>query len=454
MTAKEEKTEAFDPSRDEDHSGSDQVYLLVMGPGVTRMVGIRPGKQALMGRGEDCDISVQDKKLYRQHALFKRVENQLFVTDLDSTNGTYVNGEKLLTGRRLDHGDEIKAGSTRAVAVLTSARAVPGRAPAAEGKGAETPSPVHGRGDIVVADPTMLKIYELCDRIAPKYSSALIMGETGVGKEVVARYLHSSSPYRDGPFIAINCAAVPENIAESELFGYEKGAFTGAESRKAGHLEAAHRGTLFLDEISDLAQSMQAKLLRFLDSGALTRLGGTEPVHVDTRIIGASNKDMDMEVRDGKMRADFFFRLNQFVIYLPPLRSRPSEIIPLARHFLALMSAKHGAALRFSPEAEKRLAGCDWPGNARQLRHVVERAAILAEGDVIDEGLIASTIDGSGQDAAPAPGMDSDVEDVEKRSIVDALRSSGGNVTKAAKMLGITRRRLGYKIKKYGILKP
>jgi DNA-binding NtrC family response regulator len=453
--AQEEKTEAFDPSKEDDQAGSDQVYLLVMGPGVTQMVGIRPGRQVLMGRGEDCDISVQDKKLSRQHALFKRVENQLFLTDLDSTNGTYVNGEKLLTGGRLNHGDEVKAGSTRAVAVMTAATAGPGTAQAAEGKGAEKAAPVHGRSDIVVADPTMLKIYELCDRIAPRYSSALVMGETGVGKEVVARYLHSTSPYRDGPFIAINCAAIPENIAESELFGYEKGAFTGAESRKAGHLEAAHKGTLFRDEISDLPQGMQAKLLRFLDSGTLTRLGGTEQVKVDTRIIGASNKDMDREVGEGKMRADFFFRLNQFVIYVPPLRSRPAEIIPLGRHFLNLLSVKHGAPLRFSPEAEKRLADCDWPGNARQLRHVVERAAILAEGDVLEEGLIASTMGGSGPDQpASMPGMDGDVEDVEKKAIVDALKTSGGNMTKASKILGITRRRLGYKMKKYGIRKP
>jgi len=450
---KEEKTEAFDPTREEESSASDQVYLLVMGPGVTQMVGIRTGKQMVMGRGEDCDISVQDKKLSRQHALFKRVDNQLFVTDLGSTNGTYVNGEKLLAGRPLNHGDEVKAGSTRAVAVLTSRRG--GEKPAAVTRGeAEPAGQVRGIDDIVVADPTMQKIYEFCDRIAPKYATALVMGETGVGKEVVARYLHSASRFREGPFVAINCAAIPENIAESELFGYEKGAFTGAESRKAGHLEAADGGTLFLDEVSDLPMGMQAKLLRFLDSGTFTRLGGTQPLNVNIRIIGASNKDMDGEVRDGKMRTDFFFRLNQFVIYLPPLRSRPAEIIPLARHFLALLSAKHGTALRLSPAAEKLLEDYDWPGNVRQLKHVAERAAILAEGDVIEESLVASTIDASAPDqGASGVGMDADVEDVEKKAIVDALRTTGGNMTRAAKLLGITRRRLGYKVKKYRIEK-
>lgn len=300
------------------------------------------------------------------------------------------------------------------------------------------------------------KIKDTIYRIAQTNSSVLITGESGTGKEVVARTIHEQSPVSSGPFVAINIGGVPENLLESELFGYEKGAFTGAVSRKSGMFELANGGTLFLDEIGDMPFSLQVKILRVLQEKCITRLGGTEPLPINARIVCATNKDLEQMVRDGKFREDLFFRLNVVRIHIPPLRERKDDIPLLAAWIIKKLNANMGRHFSgLTPEAMEKLKSYDFYGNIRELENILERAAIFSDGDLITE----DNIELRGNDLRPSGTKETEassseglsLKEIERQTIEKALRRWEGNRTKAANELGITRRTLITKIDEYNL---
>ncbi|MBO4393219.1 MAG: sigma-54-dependent Fis family transcriptional regulator [Spirochaetales bacterium] len=301
------------------------------------------------------------------------------------------------------------------------------------------------------------KIKDTISRIAQSNSSVLITGESGTGKEVVARTIHDQSPVSSGPFVAINIGGVPENLLESELFGYEKGAFTGAVGRKSGMFELANGGTLFLDEIGDMPFALQVKILRVLQEKSITRLGGTEPLPINARIVCATNKDLEQMVRDGKFREDLFFRLNVVRIHIPPLRERKDDIPLLVAWILKKLNNNMGRHFSgLTPEAMEKLKGYDFYGNIRELENILERAAIFSDGDLITEdnielrGDVLRPVQKKSQEAsADLEGVS--LKEIEKQAIEKALRRWEGNRTKAANELGITRRTLITKIEEYDL---
>jgi two-component system, NtrC family, response regulator AtoC len=314
------------------------------------------------------------------------------------------------------------------------------------------------KGTPVVFDPAMQRVYTLVERIADTSMTVLILGETGVGKELVCEAIHQRSSRRDRPLIKLNCAALPESLLESELFGYERGAFTGADKRKVGFFEAADGGTLFLDEIGDMPLPLQAKLLRVLERKVITRVGGTSEVATDARLIAATHRNLDNDVRSGRFRQDLLFRIGGFTIAVPPLRDRPSEIIPLAEHFVRTAAAEQARVPPvFSDDARDAVAGYDWPGNVRELRNAVERALVLATDTITAADLPERLHDASHRVRPPvATGADvrGQLAEVERAAIVAALDAESGNQTRAARRLGLSRRALIYKMEKYGLKPP
>jgi two-component system, NtrC family, response regulator AtoC len=315
------------------------------------------------------------------------------------------------------------------------------------------PAPPAPEG-VVVADPAMVKVFHLVRKVAPTPTTVMILGETGVGKEVVTEQIHRHSPRAKQPFVRLSCGSLPETLLESELFGHEKGAFTGADRRKIGYLEAAHGGTLFLDEVGEIPLSMQAKLLRVLETRKLNRVGGTDEISVDVRIVSATHRDLVAESRTGRFREDLYFRLSAFVIQVPPLRERPAEIALLAELFARQFSERIGAPPPvIAPDAAAALRRHRWPGNVRELRNAIEHAVVLVEDDGVlrAEHLPESMLkdDSSGRPSAGA--MREHLATVESKAIEEALEAEGGNQTRAAKRLGISRRALLYKIDKYNL---
>jgi two-component system response regulator FlrC len=317
-------------------------------------------------------------------------------------------------------------------------------------------SPAEEGGEVIAEDAMSREMLALARRVAASSTTVLVTGESGVGKEVMARYLHRHSPRAGKPFVAINCAAIPDNLLESTLFGFEKGAFTGAASSQAGKFEQADGGTLLLDEISEMPLALQAKLLRVLQEREVERVGGKGPIRVDVRIIATSNRDMAAEVAAGRFREDLFYRLNVFPLHLPPLRERRQDIVPLARHILARLArdaGRHGLA--FSPEAELQLTQYAWPGNIRELENVIQRAMILAAGSVIEPAhlhLPAAKIAGSAAGptgAATQAAQPTDIKSLERQHIMDALAAVGGSRKLAAERLGMSERTLRYKLARY-----
>jgi two-component system response regulator FlrC len=320
-------------------------------------------------------------------------------------------------------------------------------------------------GDFIAQDPKMLGVLDLARRFAPTDASILITGESGTGKEVMARFIHRNSRRANGPFVSVNCAAIPENLLESELFGHEKGAFTGAVARRIGKFEEANGGTLLLDEISEMDPRLQAKLLRAIQEREIDRLGGTRPVKVDIRLIGTSNRDMEATVRAGGFREDLYFRLNVLRLQLPALRERPGDILPLARW----LQQKHARANQLpdrplSAGAMAALVRNPWPGNVRELDNCLHRAVLLAGGPEIGEDAIlfqADARDGGPAAAGPEPSLPiggalagrtlvgRTVAEVERGLIIDTLHEAGGNRTHAAVILGISIRTLRNKLKQY-----
>ena len=300
-----------------------------------------------------------------------------------------------------------------------------------------------GDDDVIVLDPLMKHVFQLAQRAAQSPITVLIAGETGAGKEVVAAALHRLGPRAKGPYVKLHCAALPDTLVEAELFGHEKGAFTGATMQKVGYFEAAAGGTLFLDEIGELPLSMQVKLLRVIEHRKLVRLGGTQEIAVDVRLVCATNRDLEVEVARGRFRADLYFRISAFVIPVPPLRDRRSEIGPLAARFARELSAELGDRIAaIGPEALEALQVHDWPGNIRELRNVIERAVVLSGGAKIELHHLPDRLREQAAGGAPLErpfDVRQRVADVERGAVVAALEATAGNQTQAARKLGISR---------------
>jgi Nif-specific regulatory protein len=307
--------------------------------------------------------------------------------------------------------------------------------------------------NIVGTSKEMRDVYEQIAQVAPSGATVLIRGESGTGKELVAHAIHYNSPRSSKPFVKVNCAALPESLIESELFGHEKGAFTGAVARKRGRFELAEGGTLFLDEIGDLSPAMQVKLLRALQEREFERVGGTETIKVNVRLITATNVDLEQAVSDGRFRSDLYYRLNVFSIYLPPLRERKTDILLLADHFLEKYGRQNGKRIkRISTPAIDMLMTYHWPGNVRELENVVERATLVCEGNVIHGYHLPPTLQtAEGSGTVTKMSLDLAVNAFEKDLIQDALKTTRGNRARAARLLDTTERILGYKVKKYEI---
>jgi transcriptional regulator with GAF, ATPase, and Fis domain len=308
--------------------------------------------------------------------------------------------------------------------------------------------------ELVGQSPAIRAIEQQVARVAPTTATVLIRGESGVGKELVARAIHYSSPRKDGPFVCLNCAALTETLLESELFGHEKGAFTGATEKKVGKFEAADHGTIFLDEIGEMTVGTQAKLLRILEGHSFERVGGSVPIRVDVRVVAATNQDLEEGVREGRFRRDLFFRLQVVEIRVPPLRERKTDVPLLAEHFLRRFVRETGRKIRgFTPGALKKMEAYHWPGNVRELRNVVERAVALGTGPVLDVNDIwLSSLEASGP--APAAGGDYEpisLNEVEKRHILATLEHTGWNKSQASAILQIERSTLDRKIDRYDL---
>jgi DNA-binding NtrC family response regulator len=303
--------------------------------------------------------------------------------------------------------------------------------------------------------PRMLELYRLIDQIAPTQASVLITGESGTGKEIVARSIHNLSPRASSRFIALNCAAIPETLLESELFGHEKGAFTGATATRAGSFELADHGTLFLDEIAEMPAPLQSKLLRVLEERKVRRLGSTREIPIDVRLLAATNAVVEERLRTGQLREDLYFRLNVFTLTLPPLRDRIEDLPLLAASFLEEYAQEnHKPIVGFDPEAIDLLRRYDWPGNVRELRNAIQRAVILCKGDEIRVQDLPPAVQpkvrrAAGQTATLSIAIGSRLEDIEKMVITETVRDCGGNKTRAAAVLGISPKTLHTKLKLY-----
>jgi two-component system, NtrC family, response regulator HydG len=313
--------------------------------------------------------------------------------------------------------------------------------------------------NIIGKSPAMKAMTDMLAMIAPSDATVLITGESGTGKELIARSIHANSPRRDKSLVVVNCAAITETLLESELFGHEKGAFTGAERRRDGRFQQAHGGTLFLDEIGETSPAMQVKLLRAIQEREIRRVGGEETFHVDVRIIAATNRDLAQQVHDGHFREDLFYRLNVVALEVPPLRRRGEDIPLLAQHFLQRFAEKNRKAIKgFSPRAMDLLIRHEWPGNVRELENAVERAVILMTGEYITEKHLPLSIaqpSGAAQErldfsAAGFQEPGRPLEEIEREVILGTLNAAGGNKSEAARRLGITRKTLHNKLKQYG----
>ncbi len=390
-----------------------------------------------IGRASTCGIPVDHRSVSRVHAAL-HVGETLLLEDMGSANGTWVDGRRLAASERapLTMGGVAKIG-------LVGLVVVDDHAPRQKSDAR-----------------TMDRLNQLVELVAGSDISVILQGETGSGKEVLATRIHERSRRASGPFVRLNCAALPDALLESELFGHERGAFTGAAQTKIGLMEAAHGGTLFLDEIGEMALSTQAKLLRAIEGREVTRLGSVKPRSIDVRFLAATHRDLDSMLADGSFRRDLFFRLNGIALAVPPLRDRVGEIDILARSFAEEAASRGGRpSAGISERALAALRAHAWPGNIRELKNVVERAILLAQGVEIQLehiNLGATSL----RPAPPAPpssrggALPAELANVERALILDALEKSSGNQKEAAKLLGISRRTLLYRLDMYDLPRP
>jgi two-component system, NtrC family, response regulator AtoC len=431
-----EQTTQIDVSTSQAPSREELAYVMVRMGESAEVHSIVAGPPLVLGRGDEADIVIDDAKASRRHAeLYLRGE-RLYVRDLGSRNGTRVGAAVLKSGEQaLSRGDEITLGPARITVV-----AVPARETAARDEDV-----------LVVANPRMKELYRLALQLAAVPTPVLVRGETGCGKEILAEQLHGGGPRAQGPLVRLNCAAVPESLLESELFGHERGAFTGATDRKRGYLELAHGGTLFLDEIGDLPLAMQAKLLRALETQRLQRVGGREELTVDVRFVCATHRDLEAMIESGAFRRDFYYRIAGFVLEVPPLRERGDEIEPLYEHFASRFAGKLGRPPpRWTDEARAALAAHSWPGNIRELKNAVEHALVLAGSDPVEPAhLPRNVIEGPATPSTPS--MRTHVDSAERLAITRALEQADGHRARAAEILGVSKRTLQYRLAKLGI---
>lgn len=315
------------------------------------------------------------------------------------------------------------------------------------------------RHNIIGQSAAMTRLLEMVEQVAPTLATVLISGESGTGKEIIANAIHHNSSRRPAPFVKINCAALTETLLESELFGHEKGAFTGADRKREGKFMQADTGSIFLDEVSEMSPGMQVKLLRVLQERELTRVGGSEVIKVDVRVIAATNKDLKEEVWQGRFREDLFYRLNVVALVVPPLRERRDDIPLLAQHFLKTFASRNEKSIQgFTSGALRRMAQYSWPGNVRELMNTIERAVVMGRSDTIGPEELVFPMeekvlhDSTGEEATARDGSALEglsLEEVEKISILEMLRATGGNKSEAARRLGITRKTLRKKLEKY-----
>jgi two-component system response regulator HydG len=305
--------------------------------------------------------------------------------------------------------------------------------------------------NIVGASPAMQEVFDVVEQVAPTKASVLITGESGTGKELVAQAIHENSPRTAAPFVKLHCASLAETLLESELFGHEKGSFTGAAGRREGRFKQADGGTLFLDEIGEISPAIQVKLLRFLQERTFERVGGNETVKVDVRIIAATNRDLASEVAAGKFREDLYYRLNVVNIEMPPLRARPSDLLPLATHFLRRFAKENGKRIdAFGDDAVERITGYRWPGNVRELENIIERAVVLCDGNKLTAKHLPAGVSAATRGGMRIPG--STMGEIERHAIITTLEACGGRTTQAAQMLDISVRKIQYKLHEYGII--
>jgi DNA-binding NtrC family response regulator len=304
--------------------------------------------------------------------------------------------------------------------------------------------------NIVGASPEMQRVFKTVAQIAPSRATVLLSGESGTGKELVAAAIHHHSPRASGPFVKLHCAALAESLLESELFGHERGAYTGADRKREGRFEQANGGTLFLDEIGEISLGTQVKLLRVLQEREFERVGGSQTLQTDVRVVAATNRDLKEMVAAGKFREDLYYRLNVINLGLPSLRQRPSDVPALAMHFLKHYASENGKAVqRISDEALTQLASYPWPGNVRELENVIERAVVLAEGETIELHHLPPELSAvaRGGGAPPIPGAT--IDEIERYAILKTMESVGGSTTRAAEILGISVRKIQYKLQEY-----
>lgn len=435
--------------------------------------------QLLAGRTPEADLRVDDQSASRLHARFVVDGGSVRVRDLGSRNRTWVNGQPLAPDedRRLQSGDVVVIGSMTLVLHCAGARPVSSQAV----NSSSAPVLVQlGDSVTLLSDPAMVRVYELLRRLSRSTLPVLIIGETGTGKENAAQAVHFFSSRKSGPLVAINCAAIPENLFESELFGHVRGAFSGALSDKVGRLEAASGGTVFLDEIGELPLASQAKLLRALETGLVSPVGSVREHKIDCRIVAATNRDLEEEARAGRFRQDLYFRLAAAMVVLPPLRERPIEIAQLAGHFLLQACRKLSRGpLRLSAVALHALQQHPFPGNVRELRNLMDYcAATVAEDEVLPEHLPPRFLHGAklASGATPAPSgfspvsspsaatpggslpssssfrrLSDEVQELEARRMREALDSTGGNQRRAAERIGMPLRTFVTKLKQYGL---
>ena len=386
------------------------------------------------GVGEDNDLVLSDPFVSTYHFRVTRRDDRWFLTDLDSTNGTQVNGLRVREAE-LPNPATIKVGQGVLEFRID---------PASEEAGEPHPGKAHG---MVGNSLGLRRVFTLVERLADAREPVLIFGDSGSGKELVARALHDSSSRKRGPFLALNCGALTHTLIESELFGHVKGTFTGATSDKPGAFEAASRGTLFLDEIGELPLDLQPKLLRVLESSTVRRVGGTEEVPVQTRIVAATHRNLEALVEQGLFREDLFHRLFVLTVRIPPLSERPEDILPLARHFIRSHAPR---TVELEPSAERALETYAWPGNVRELRNVIVRALLMGDGRAIGIADLQFSRDAfSSPKNARRSVRDHDEE--ERRRILEVLEQTRGNRSEAARLLGISKSTFHDRVKRYGI---
>jgi two-component system, NtrC family, response regulator HydG len=426
--------------REEASEGRLQAIQMRLRRGAAESVHKFTGESCTLGKDEGNDLVLEDRFVSAKHLRITRRGNQFLLTDQGSTNGTWIGPVRLFEAEVPLH-TNARLGETELTFEPTT--------PPGEGR--------HEWQGIIGDDPAVRLLIDLVERVAPSNAAVAILGESGTGKELVARAIHSCSPRAERAFIPVNCAAISKELIESELFGHEKGAFTGAVAAHRGAFEEADGGTLFLDEIGELPLELQAKLLRALESGEIKRVGAGRPIHVDVRVVAATNRDLLGISRSGEFREDLYYRLCVIPLTLPPLRNRRGDITSLAEHFVRQFSPR-GQTVQLSREALLRLEAHGWPGNIRELKNVVHRALLLRRGSSIEESDLSfdpepASLEGVSVTGEFVPGVNLDgmLARLERQIIESALRRYNNNRERVARELGVARSTLFKRLKDWGL---